>query len=68
MNATDVKVCDIESVAAAHPGVRGQRFTRLPELGWQDFRATSGMVTHGWRLLLNRVGAALVARGCPRTW
>ena len=149
MNATDVKVRDIEAVAAAHPGVRGlaqlsrtldlvdggaespyesltrmlfvragfprpetqipvvdeygvliavvdmgwrdylvgvdfegahhytnprqrhwdaERFTRLPELGWQDFKATSGMVLHGWRLLLNRVGAALIARGCPKTW
>jgi hypothetical protein len=149
MNATDVKVCDIETVAAAHPGVRGlnqlrrtldlvdggaespwesltrllfvrngfprletqipvideygvlvavidmgwrdylvgvdfegahhytnprqrhwdaERFTRLPELGWTDFRVTSGMVQHGWRLLLDRIGAALVARGCPKTW
>jgi hypothetical protein len=149
MNATDVKLRDIEAVAAAHPGVRGltqlrrtldlvdggaespwesrtrllfvlngfpppqtqipvvdeygvlvavvdmgwrdylvgvdfegahhytnprqrhwdaERFTRLPELGWQDFKATSGMVLHGWRLLLNRVGAALIARGCPKTW
>lgn len=149
MNSTDVKICDVEAVAAAHPGVRGltqlrrtldlvdggaespwesrtrllfvcngfpppetqipviddygvlvavidmgwrdylvgvdfegahhytnprqrhwdaERFTRLPELGWQDFKATSGMVLHGWRLLLNRVGAALVARGCPQTW
>ena len=149
MNATDVKVSDIESVVALHPGVRGlkqlrhtlslvdagaespwesltrllfvmngfpplqtqipvlddygvlvavidmgwrdylvgidfegahdwsntrqrhwdaERFTRLPELGWQDFKVTSRMVLHGWRLLLNRVGAALVARGCPKTW
>ncbi len=149
MNATDVKVCDVQFIAASHPGVRGltqlretldlvdggaespwesktrllfvrngfprpetqipvvddygvlvavidvgwrdylvgvdfegahhytnrrqrhwdaERFTRLAELGWQDFRATSGMVQHGWRLLLSRVGAALVARGCPQTW
>lgn len=149
MNATDVKVGDIEAVAAAHPGVRGlenlrrtlelvdggaespwetltrllfvqanfpppqtqipvldgygilvavidvgwreylvgvdfegaqhwtnvrqrhwdaERFTRLPELGWQDFRVTSRMVTHGRRLLLDRVGAALIGRGCPKTW
>lgn len=45
-----------------------ERFTRLPELGWQDFRVTSGMVRSGYRLLLNRVGAALIARGCPKTW
>lgn len=149
MNATDVKVGDIESVAALHPRVRGlkqlrrtlelvdggaespwesltrllfvqagfprpetqipvydeygvlvavidmgwrdylvgvdfegahhwtdprqrhwdaERFTRLPELGWQDFRVTSGMVRSGHRLLLDRVGTALIARGCPKTW
>jgi hypothetical protein len=148
MNATDVKVTDVEAVAALHPGVRGleqlrrtlehvdagaespwesltrllfvrnglprpqtqipvlddygvlvavidmgwreylvgvdfegahhwtdlrqrhwdvERFTRLPELGWQDFKVTSRMVRHGSRLL-DRVGAALVARGCPKTW
>jgi hypothetical protein len=149
MNATDLKVCEIESVAALHPGVRGlrqlrrtlglvdggaespyesltrllfvragfprpetqipviddygvlvavidmgwreflvgvdfegahhwtdprqrrwdaERYTRLPELGWQDFRVTSGMVHRAPRAILDRVGAALVARGCPRTW
>ncbi len=149
MNATDVKVSDIESVAALHPGVRGltqlgrtlklvdggaespyesltrlmfvqagfpppetqipvldehgvviavidigwreylvgvdfegahhwtdpkqrrwdcERYTRLPELGWTDFRVTSGMVHQTPRAILNRVGAALVARGCPKTW
>jgi hypothetical protein len=149
MNATDLKVAEIESVAALHPGVRGltqlrqtlelvdggaespwesltrllfvqngfpppetqipvrdeygvlvavidigwrdylvgvdfegahhwtdarqrhwdaERFTRLPELGWQDFRVTSRMVCRAQRLILNRVGAALIARGCPKTW
>ena len=149
MNAADVKVSDIESVAAAHPGVRGltqlrrtldlvdggaespyesltrllfvragfprpetqipvldeygvlvavidmgwrdylvgvdfegahhwtdprqrrrdaERYTRLPELGWTDFRVTSSMVHHAPRGILNRVGAALIARGCPKTW
>jgi hypothetical protein len=149
MNATDVKIGDIESVAAMHPGVRGlaqleqtlelvdggaespwesitrmlfvragfprpetqihvydgygvlvavidmgwreylvgvdfegahhwtnprqrhwdvERFTRLPELGWNDIRVTSRMVRHAQRLIINRVGAALIARGCPKTW
>ena len=149
MNATDVKVADIESVVAQHPGVRGlaqlrrtlnvvdggaespsesltrllfvqagfprpetqihvhdrygvlvavidmgwrdhlvgvdfegahrwtdprqrhwdvERFTRLPEFGWNDFRVTSRMVREAPRLILNRVGAALIARGCPKTW
>jgi hypothetical protein len=45
-----------------------ERFTRLPELGWQDFRVTSRMVRSAQRLVCNRVGAALVARGCPKTW
>ena len=148
MNATDVKVADIESVVAQHPGVRGlaqlrrtlnvvdggaespcesltrllfveagfrdrrrrfmcmrygvlvavidmgwrdhlvgvdfegahrwtdprqrhwdvERFTQLPEFGWNDFRVTSRMVREAPRLILNRVGAALIARGCPKTW
>lgn len=149
INATDVKVGDIESVAALHPGVRGmaqlrstldlvdggaespwesatrllfvqagfprpetqipvfdaygvlvaiidmgwrqylvgvdfegahhwtnarqrhwdvERYTRLPELGWNDFRVTSRMVRHARRLVLDRVGEALIARGCPKTW
>jgi hypothetical protein len=149
MNATDVKVTDIEAIAALHPGVRGlaqlrrtlklvdggaespyesltrllfvqagfpppetqipvfdrdgilvaiidmgwreylvgvdfegahhwtdpkqrrwdaERYTLLPELGWNDFRVTSGMVHNAPKLLLSRVGAALIARGCPKTW
>ena len=149
MNATDVKVTDIEAVAEMHPGVRGltqlrqtlklvdggaespyesltrllfvragfpppetqipvldeygvviavidmgwreflvgvdfegahhwtdpkqrrwdvERYTRLPELGWADIRVTSGMVHNAPRVILNRVGAALIARGCPKTW
>lgn len=149
MNATDVKVGDIESVAPLHPGVRGltrlrrtldlvdggaespyesltrllfvragfprpetqipvfdeyevlvavidmgwrdylvgvdfegahhwtdprqrrwdaERYTLLPELGWTDFRVTSGMVHRAPRGVLNRVGAALINRGCPKTW
>ena len=149
MNATDVKVCDVEEVVAAHPRVRGleqlrrtldlvdggaespyesltrllfvrsgfprpetqipvvddygvlvavidmgwrdylvgvdyegahhwkdprqrrwdaERYTRLAEIEWTDFRVTSGMVHNASRTLLRRVGAALVARGCPQTW
>jgi hypothetical protein len=149
LNATDVKVSDIESVADRHPGVRGlaqlrrtlelvdggaespyesftrllfaragfpppetqipvcdaygvliavidmgwrdylvgvdfdgahhwtnprqrrwdaERYTRLPELGWMDFRVTSGMVHQAPRGILHRVGTAIIARGCPKTW
>src|SRR6185312_7307120 len=149
MNATDVKVTDIEAVAESHPGVRGlrqlrrtlalvdggaespyesltrllliqagfpapetqipvldeygfvfayidmgwreylvgadfegahhwtsskqrnwdvERYTRLSELGWTDIRLTSGMLHNQPKLFLSRVGAALTARGCPKTW
>jgi hypothetical protein len=44
------------------------RYARLPELGWWDVRLTSGMLHHSPQLFLQRVGGALVARGCPRTW
>ncbi|MGH3675850.1 MAG: hypothetical protein ACRDU5_08970 [Mycobacterium sp.] len=149
MNATDVKVGDVEAVAELHPGVRGlrqlhrtmplvdggaespyesltrllliragfpapqtqipvldeygvviaridmgwpeflvgvdfegahhwtdpkqrtwdvERYTRLPELGWQDIRVTSGMLYRSPSVIVSRVGAALIARGCPKTW
>lgn len=45
-----------------------ERYTLLPELGWTDFRVTSGMLHNAPQRLLNRVGAALIARGCPKTW
>jgi hypothetical protein len=45
-----------------------ERYTRLPELGWLDFRVTSSMVHQAPQGILNRVGAALIARGCPKTW
>lgn len=44
------------------------RYALLPELGWADIRLTSGMLHNTPRKFLDRVGAALVARGCPRTW
>ena len=45
-----------------------ERFTRIPELGWTDFKLTSGMLHHHPQRFLDRVGAALIARGCPKTW
>jgi hypothetical protein len=149
MNATDIKVDDIETVARTHPGVRGlrqlrqtldfvdggagspyesltrlllvqagfprpqtqipvldeygfvvaridmgwseylvgvdfegahhwtnpmtrtwdvERYHLLPELGWNDIRLTSGMLHNTPQRFLDRVGAALIARGCPKTW
>jgi hypothetical protein len=148
MNATDVKVADVEAVIARHPGVRGlnqlrqtldlvdggaespyesltrlllikggfprpqtqirvidkhgkvwridmgwlewlvgvdfegahhwtnpkqrtkdvERYAVLPELGWIDVRLTSGIYHNNPQSFLDRAGAALVARGCPKTW
>jgi len=149
MNATDIKVDDIETVARTHPGVRGlrqlrqtldfvdggaespyesltrlllvqagfprpqtqilvldeygfvvaridmgwseylvgvdfegahhwtspktrawdvERYQLLPELGWNDIRLTSGTLHNNPHRFLDRVGAALIARGCPKTW
>jgi hypothetical protein len=45
-----------------------ERYWLLPELGWIDVRVTSGMVHNRPRTFLDRVGAALIARGCPKTW
>lgn len=39
-----------------------ERYMRLPELGWTDFRVTSSMVHHAPRAILNRVGGARSAR------
>jgi hypothetical protein len=45
-----------------------ERYARLPELGWIDVRLTSGMLHNRPLAFLDRVGAALIARGCPRSW
>jgi hypothetical protein len=45
-----------------------ERYARLPELGWIDVRLTSSMLHNNPRVFLDRVAAALMARGCPRTW
>jgi hypothetical protein len=45
-----------------------ERYAKLPELGWIDVRLTSGMLHNNPRAFLDRVGAALVTRGCPKTW
>jgi hypothetical protein len=148
MNATDVKVADVEAVIARHPGVRGLnqlrqtldlvdggaespyesltrlllikagfprpqtqirvvdkhgnvwridmgwleylvgvdfegahhwtnptqrtkdvvRYAALPEVGWIDVRPTSGILHNDPQSFLDRVSAALIARGCPKTW
>ncbi|WP_313674866.1 hypothetical protein [Mycolicibacterium sp.] len=45
-----------------------ERYARLAELGWSDIRLTSGMLHNNPQRFLDRVGAALVAHGCPKTW
>lgn len=45
-----------------------ERYARLPELGWTDVRVTSSMLHNDLGAFLGRVGRALVAQGCPRTW
>jgi len=45
-----------------------ERYTKLPELGWSDIRLTSGILHNQPDRFLSRVGAALIARGCPKTW
>lgn len=54
-----------------NPGQRNkdvERYWKLPELGWNDIRLTSGILHNRPHEFLDRVGAALLARGCPKTW
>ncbi len=44
------------------------RYARLSELGWIDVRLTSGILHTRTQWFLDRVGAALESRGCPKTW
>lgn len=44
------------------------RYAVLQELGWIDVRLTSGILHNNPQSFLDRVGAALIARGCPKTW
>lgn len=45
-----------------------ERYWLLPRLAWNDIRLTSGMLHNQPRVFLERVGEALIARGCPKTW
>jgi hypothetical protein len=45
-----------------------ERYAKLPELGWIDVRLTAGTLHNNPRIFLNRVSAALIGRGCPKTW
>ena len=45
-----------------------ERYAKLLELEWLDVRLTAGTLHNNPRVFLDRVGAALVRRGCPKTW
>lgn len=45
-----------------------ERYNTLLELGWVDIKLTSRTLHLTPRRFLERVGASLVNRGCPKTW
>lgn len=45
-----------------------ERYYLLPELGWIDLRLTARRLHNNPGVFLDRVGAALISRGCPKTW
>ncbi|WP_125078965.1 hypothetical protein [Mycobacterium sp. P7213] len=45
-----------------------ERYNALLELGWVDMKLTSRTLHVAPGRFLDRVGAALVGRGCPKTW
>lgn len=45
-----------------------ERYYVLSELGWTDIRLTARRLHNNPEVFLDRVGAALISRGCPKTW
>jgi hypothetical protein len=45
-----------------------ERYAKLSECGWLDIRLTARMVHTRRQDFFDRVEAALMSRGCPRTW
>ncbi len=45
-----------------------ERYAKLPELGWIDIRATARILHNRRQDFFDRVGGALISRGCPKTW
>ena len=45
-----------------------ERYAKLPELGWLDTRVTARILHNCRQAFFDRVEAALVSRGCPKTW
>ena len=44
------------------------RFAKLSDREWIDVRLTSGILHNRPQSFLDRTGAALISRGCPKTW
>jgi hypothetical protein len=44
------------------------RFAKLSARDWIDVRLTSGILHNRPQSFLDRAGAALISRGCPKTW
>ena len=45
-----------------------ERYAKLTELGWIDTRVTARILHNRQQDFFDRVGAALLSRGCPKTW
>ncbi|GFG68340.1 hypothetical protein [Mycolicibacter senuensis] len=45
-----------------------ERYNFIAEAGWIDIRLTSRTLHLRPEVFLERVGAALISRGCPKTW
>lgn len=45
-----------------------ERYARLPELNWIDVRLTARVLHQEPERFLDRVGVALISRGCPKSW
>lgn len=45
-----------------------ERSARLADAGWTIVRVSSGLLHSRGQVVVSRVGAALTAAGCPRTW
>lgn len=45
-----------------------ERLAKLEALGWIIIRVSSALLHQKPQWILERVGEALIARGCPRTW
>lgn len=44
------------------------RFAKLSDRNWIDVRLTSGILHNRPQSFLDRVGRALISRGCPKSW